>query len=44
MIQLPVGFDYALLIDEFFTIATAFVPVILLVSAAFLIISSLKKA
>lgn len=44
MIQLPVGFDYMLLVTEFFAIATAFVPIILLVSVAFLIMSTLKKA
>ncbi len=43
MIQLPLGFDYMLLVTELFTTASVFVPIILLVSAAFLIMNVLKR-
>jgi len=44
MIRLPVGFDYAQLMHDFFTFATPFVVIICLFSVAYIIKKAIKAA
>lgn len=44
MISLPAGFDPALLISDFFTLAAPFIEISFIVACGFLIVNVLKRA
>lgn len=44
MVNLPAGFDVALLVSDFYSTASTFAPIIFLVAGAFLVVKILKRS